>query len=198
MKTENVKASSAISLHFYAQSFAFPYEEMNYELQHLFRTLEKVVQDDDDILFTDQILSTINLFQGEEIKDLRAEYVALFTADETSNPRCPLMANDFFRLTMQTYDSHDAEEWIYDSGIPVSVDEPVDSIINYLQYFSFACDEYLSQSLDVEDLSRFFNHHIINWIPQFCDILYRASGISFYKEVAVGLKEFILYFNSNY
>jgi len=198
MKTENVKSGTAIILHYYAQAFAFPYEEMNYELQHLYRSLEREIHDEDDALFTDQILSSLNLFQGEEIIDLRGEYVALFTSQTSSNPRCPLIASDFCRLTLQKYDSLDAEELIYESGIPVNTDEPVDSIINYLQYLSFACEEFLMESITPDVLSSFYDNHIVNWIPQFCDILYRAAGLSFYKEIAIGLKDFVLSFNSEF
>lgn len=38
----------------------------------------------------------------------------------------------------------------------------------------------------------FFDKHIINWIPQFCDKVIEAAGIDFYREIARFTKEFIL------
>ena len=198
MLTENIKSNTNIILHFYAQAFAFPYEEMNYELQYIFRSLEKHIFDELDAEFADQILSAINLYQGEEIKELRSEYVSLFTSQGSSGPRCPLIASEFFRLTMQNYDSFDAEELIYESGIPVNDDEPIDSIINYLQYLSYASDEFLIKNLDEKIVIAFYEQHILSWVPQFCDILYRAAGLSFYKEIAGGLKDFIISFDREY
>lgn len=198
MNIENITPASAIILHFYAQCFAFPYEEMNYELQHIYRRLEGEELTDEEYLFVDQILTVLNLYQGEEVQDLRNEYVSLFTSQLGPHPRCPIIASDFMRLTMQNYDSSEAEDSILDSAIPVNPDEPIDSVINYLQYFSFIITEYVYDSSLVSELALFYKDHILSWIPQLCDVLYRNSGLSFYKEFSVSLKDYILSFETEY
>lgn len=198
MNIENITPASAIIIHFYAQCFAFPYEEMNYELQHIYRRLESEELTDDEYLFVEQILSVINVYQGEEIQDLRNEYVSLFTTQQGPHPRCPMIASDFMRLTMQPYDATDAEDAILESAIPINPDEPVDSVINYLQYFSFLISEYCFDQSMSSELILFYKEHVLSWIPQLCDTLYRSAGLSFYKEFAVTLKEYILSFETEY
>jgi len=192
MNFDLITPASQLIFHFYAQCFAFLYEEMKYELQHLFRIIENEDFSDDDLVFLDQILAILNLVQGEEIKDLRDEYVALFASQSLADPRCPMIASDFFRLTLQKYDSLDMEEFILESGIPVNPDEPVDSIINYLTYFSLLCEDYLTGAENADQLILVYKNHLLRWVPHFCDALYRAAGLSFYKELAIGLKEYIL------
>ena len=196
MNTGLITPATSQLFKFYSHCFAYPYEEMNYELQNLFRVLESEDLNDEEIILSDQVLSIINLYQGEEIKDLRNEFVSLFTAIESEDPICPIIASDFCKLAARPYDAFEAEEYIYDSAIPVSSDDPIDSIVNYLMYLAYACDEFLSGESEVL-LSSFFDNHIIYWIPNFCDRMHTTASLSFYKEVAVGLKETILLFGQD-
>lgn len=198
MNLNNITPVSSLILHFYARCFSFPYEEMIYEIQHIFRRIESEILTEEDELYAEQILSILNAYQGEDIQDLRIEYVSLFTSHQGPHPRCPIIASDFMRLTMQNYDPSDAEELILDSGIPVNMDEPLDSVINYLQYLSYALQEFYFDQSSVDEITLFYKDHILSWIPHLCDILYKAAGISFYKEFAAALKEYILSFDSEY
>jgi TorA maturation chaperone TorD len=197
MNIDIITPATALIFKFYTQCFAFPYEEMNYELQNLFRVLENEDLVEEELILADQALTIINLYQGEEISGLRSEYVTLFTSSESENIICPIVASDFCKLATKRYDSFEAEEYIYESSVPINTDEPVDSIVNYLQYLSYACDEYFIGILDPKTLNSFFENHIVCWIPLFCDHLYRVSNLSFYKEVAIGLKESLLFLGSD-
>ena len=196
MNIEIITPATSQLFKFYTHCFAYPYEEMNYELHNLFRVLENEILTDEEVILADQVLSIINLYQGEEIKDLRDEFVALFTSSKSEDPICPMIASDLCRLASKTYYSFEAEEQIYESGLPVNMDEPIDSIFNYLQYLSFACDEFLSGDDEI-NISSFFDNHIIYWIPMFCDRLYATASLSFYKEAAIGLKETILIYQQD-
>jgi len=195
MNRDHISSITSSIMLFYAKCLVYPYDEMNYELQHLFRIIEREEVGDDQIEYIEQVLSVINVYQGEEIRDLREEYVSLFTFNETGQPLCPMMASDFNRFKMIKYDPWEAEELILDSGIPINMDEPVDSVINYLEYFSLLCEEALSGSLDTDKIHIFFEHHIINWIPIFCDTLYKRASLNFFKEVAFGLKNYLIAFD---
>ncbi len=196
MNLDIISPATTIIFRFYTHCFVFPYEEMNYELQNLFRVLEQNDLSDDELFLADQTLAIINVYQGEEINDLRNEYVSLFTATASGNIICPMIASDFCRMASRPYDPADAEEYILESAIPVDPDEPLDTIVNYLQYFSFACEEYIHGEFNIQVLNSFYHNHMVNWIPQFSDHLYRSAGLSFYKEVATGLKETLLYLNN--
>lgn len=180
-------------LRFYARCFIYPYEEMGYELQHVFRQMEKADINEDDALHLDQILSIINQYQGEEIKDLRENYVILFGRWEGNTPLCPQLAGDFMQLHGKHYDSMVFEDMLLDSDIPVDPEDPLDSIVNYLEYLSVLYEDFA----DAEQISKFLDAHIFAWIPLFCDVLYRASQISFYKELASGLKSYLTHNTQN-
>ena len=109
---------------------------MGYELQHFFRQLEVGDTTGEEYTHLEQILNIINHYQGEEIRDLRENYVILFSQWEGGNPLCPLIASDFMRSLGQQYDPESFMDVLLDSGIPVNPDESLDSIINYLEYFS--------------------------------------------------------------
>jgi TorA maturation chaperone TorD len=178
-------------LRFYARCFLYPYEEMGYELQHHFRQLERGEIIEEEILHLEQVLNIINNYQGEEIKSLRENYVSLFTRWEGHEPDCPMLASNFMEGLGKSYDSGPFIDDLLDSGIPVNPEEEMDSIVNYLEYLSVFCEGDL-KPLSIEELSDFQNKHIFSWIPMFCDVLYQASQISFYKEVATGLKNYLI------
>jgi TorA maturation chaperone TorD len=191
MQQEQITPQTPLFLRFYARCFLYPYEEMGYELQHHFRQLERGEIIEEEISHLEQILNIINHYQGEEIKTLRENYVSLFTQWEGHQPDCPLLAGDFMQGFGKSYDSGPFIDNLLDSGLPVNPEEALDSIVNYLEYMSVLCDGNL-EPVSALDFSDFQNKHIYSWIPLFCDVLYQASQISFYKEVATGLKNYIL------
>ena len=83
-------------------------------------------------------------------------------------------------------------EDLLESGIPVDEGDELDSVVNYLEYLSLLSEGDL-ESLSTPDIDDFLKTHIYSWIPPFCDVLYQASQISFYKELSSGLKEYLLY-----
>ena len=185
-----------IFLRFFARCFLYPYDELGYELQYMFRQLEREEIAEEDIPHLEQVLNIINHYQGEELKLLRENYVLLFTQWEDQPPQCPLLASAFIKGLGRSYNPDSFTENLLSSGIPVDSEEELDSIINYLEYLSLLYEEDL-ESLSNDDIKDFQHNHINSWIPYFCDVLYQASQLSFYKEVANGLKSYLLYLNEN-
>ena len=178
-------------LHFYVKCFAYPYEEMIYELHHLYRILEQNVTNDEEFTFTNQILDLINSLQGIEFKELREEYVQLFTIYGEQEPLCPLVASDFLQRHARHLDADSLMDLLFDSGVPFDESEPPDSLINILEYFSVIID--LNDSFSEAEIDLFYQDYIVSWIPAFCDTLNKASGIGFYRDVASNLKDYILW-----
>ena len=168
---------------------------MGYEFQYQFRQLERGEIIEEEIPHLEQVLNIINNYQGEEIKNLRENYVSLFTQWEGHLPDCPLLASNFGEVFGITYNSTPFIDDLLISGIPVNQEEDMDSIVNYLEYFSVFCEGDL-EPLSKEELSKFQNKHIFSWIPMFCDVLYQTSQINFYKEVAIGLKNYLIQINA--
>jgi TorA maturation chaperone TorD len=178
-------------LRFYARCFLYPYEELGYELLHHFRQIERGEILEEDVPHLDQVLNIINSYQGEEIKVLRENFVSLFTQWEGHKPDCPLLASDFMEGFGKAYDSGPFIDDLLDSGIPVNQEEEMDSIVNHLEYFSVLCEDDL-EPVSTMEITEFQTKYIYSWIPLFCDVLYQASQVSFYKDVATGLKDYLL------
>ena len=182
---------SPIFFRFYARCFLYPYEEMGYELQHLFRELERGAITEEEYPHLEQVLNIINHYQGEEIKLVRENFVSLFTQWEGHQPDCPLLASEFLKGLGKSYNPDPFTEDLLDSGIPVDEGGELDTIVNYLEYLSLLSEGDLV-SLSTDNLNEFLNTHFYSWIPIFCEVLYQVSQISFYKELATGLKDYLL------
>jgi TorA maturation chaperone TorD len=191
MRAFKINPATALFLRFYARCFTFPYEEMGYELQYLFRQIELLEIEEDDQAYLEQILNVINHYQGEDLNDLRASFVSLFTQWENGNITCPILASQFTKSHHIKYNSDVFVDLLIDSDIPADTEDSMDSIVNYLEYFSVICDPQIKAPAEKKVL-HFYKNHILTWIPQFCDLLFRYSNISFYKEVAIGLSEYLL------
>jgi len=187
MLQDKISPTSQNILRFYAKCFVYPYEEMQYELQHLFRIIERNSENPEELIYIEQILNIVNMYQGMELREMREEYVSLFSG----NAQCPLLAHDFSSKFSISYDSDLFIDLIIDSDIPVNPDEPTDSISNYLEYLSLLFEDFLDSEGDGSILSRFMRKHIIPWLFPFCEVLFRTSNISFYREAAVGLNDYL-------
>jgi len=195
MSLSGITLNSALMLRFYARCLNFPYEEMNYELLYIYRTLEKSDIEPDEVIQLDQILNILNSYQGEDIQDIRHNYVILFSNANDPKPLCPLIATNFLANFAIHYSPDSFIDILYESDVPFNPDEPPDSIFNYLELFSVLCEQYYYDEIEESQISSFIKNHIQNWIPHFCDVLYKATNITFYREVANGLKEYISSFD---
>jgi TorA maturation chaperone TorD len=191
MQYFDIYPQTPLFLRFYARCFIYPYEEMGYELQHLFREIERGEIDADEYPHLEQVLNVINHYQGEDLKDIRDNYVALFSEWEGGQSSCSLLASHFIKSLGINYDPETFIDLLIDSDIPIDPEDSMDSIVNYLEYFSILCDDQ-DESPEENSHTNFYSNHIMVWVPHFCDRLFRASNVSFYKEVAMGLNEFLL------
>jgi len=178
-------------LQFYAKCFAYPYEEMVYELQHIYRILEQKVSNDEEYTFTNQILEILNGFQGIEFKELREEYVQLFTKFGEQESLCPLIASDFLLRNAKHINVDSLFDMFLEVGLPFDESEPPDSIINILEYLSIIINP--DDSFSEAEIDLFYQDYIKSWIPAFCDTLNKAAGIGFYRDVASNLKDYLLW-----
>jgi TorA maturation chaperone TorD len=184
--------TAPVILRFYARCFLFPYEEMTYELQHLFRQIELLIDDHEGMYWGHDILSVLNTFQGEDIQNLRTDYVFLFTGRYQSEPVCPIIAAEFSKRFRISYDSDLFIDLFIDSGLQTDEPDALDSIVNYLEYLALLYTQFNTEFKPEIDPEKFLDHHIFPWIPQFCDILSKSANISFYRELGASLKRYLL------
>jgi TorA maturation chaperone TorD len=171
-----------LAFRFYARSLAFPYDELTHELQHLFREIEKNIDSDIENTVAAQILDVINLYQGEELVALHAEYAHLFSYVRDEEP---LISLQLSQLT-SNIDQQKLMDEIVNSTSMFGVEDAHDAIPNVLDLFS----SYIEME-DEQTIESFFNAFIITGIPIFCEQFYRAANLSFYKEMAKGLNELV-------
>jgi TorA maturation chaperone TorD len=179
-------------LRFFARCLLFPYEEMIYELQHMFRQIEFLAETDDELITGHEILAVLNTIQGEDIEILRADYVFLFSSRDRSAPACPMLAGDFSARFGIPYQPDDFVDLMYDNDFMPGEDESIDSVVNYLEYFAALLETGAYGSGSPAMVQEFFSGHIATWIPAFCDALYKSANASFYRELAAALKRFLL------
>jgi TorA maturation chaperone TorD len=193
MDEKKITTLSPLFLRFYARCFAYPYSEQQYELQHLFREMENEPVSDEESEHLEIILSIINEYQGQDIKVLREDFVITFTNTLSNQTPCPLLASEFIALFHLHYDPDSVQELFYENGITTEGEESFDSIINYLDYLSLLYDQFLSTEIESVVIEEFVNRHVLNWIPLFCQQVEKRSSLTLYKEVAQGLRLFLLW-----
>jgi len=184
--------TAPLILRFYARCFLFPYEEMIYELHDLFRQIELLIDDQESMYRGHEVLSVLNTFQGEDIRSLRADYVFLFTGRDRPEPVCPIIAAEFSERFGISYDSDSFVDLFIDSGFQTGEEDALDSIVNYLEYMALL---YMQVNIEFKpeiDPEKFLKHHVLPWIPQFCDTLSKSANISFYRELGASLKRYLL------
>jgi TorA maturation chaperone TorD len=193
MDEQKITTLSPLLLRFYARCLSFPYSEQQYELQHLFREMENEPVSDEESEHLATILSIINQYQGQDIKILREDFVLTFTNTYAQQSYCPLLASDFAARFKISYNPESLLDLFVENGLVVTADEPFDSVINYLDYLSLLYEQFLTREIEFSAIEEFVNRHILNWIPLFCQQAERISNLVLYKEVALGLRQFLLW-----
>lgn len=82
----------------------------------------------------------------------------------------------------------DIEELYHSTGIMLDeeMNLPADHLSVELIFLSYTVENDLYQVF-----SKFFEEHIITWVPEYCDRIIQHSQTSFYKEAISVFKEFI-------
>lgn len=168
---------------FYSKCIAAPYSELGLELLHIFRQLEVTCLDELNEQLAAHCLEILNYFQGEELSALQAEFTRIFSHVEGEKPLLSIRFTDYG----DDKEVHEIMNKMYDSMLEVSYDESPDSIINFLDYYS-----YLSETGEISEALPAFTRIITPFSRRF----YSVSNINFYKEVAKGLNELSVVFSA--
>lgn len=169
---------------FYSKCLAPPYSELGWELQHIFRQMEVACTNELDEQLASHCLDILNYFQGEDISTLQAEFTRMFSHAEDEEPLVSIL---FTSYGAADYTDSIMDD-MYDSLVEISFDESPNSVINFLDYFS-----YLSESGEVAENLEKFTNIILPFSQQF----YTVANINFYKEVAKGLSELCAFFSDD-
>ena len=193
MDAQKVTFLTLLILRFYARCFVYPYSEQQYELQHIFREMENEPVSDEEAEHLEVILSIINQYQGQDIKNIREDFVLTFTDVYSNQSYCPLLAGDFSTRFKIDYDPQPLLDLFLENGLTVTADESFDSIINYLDYLSLLYEQFLGGEIEFLVIEEFVNGHVLNWIPLLCQQAAQFSNLALYKEAAQGLRQFLLW-----
>ncbi|NOX87909.1 MAG: hypothetical protein GXO77_02710 [Calditrichaeota bacterium] len=176
------RAALSNAFSFYARGLMYPYDELTHELQHIFRQVEKNIENAFDNTVASRILDIVNYYQGEEMKTMQAEYTRLFTSIKDKPPVIPLQLGNW----VSQQDLTDLEERLFDVGVTVYSGEFPDFIAHVLEYFASILP--YEEEVWIED---FFHKFLQKPIPSLCKAIYQKTTLGFYKEIAKGLHDLI-------
>lgn len=132
-----------------------------------------------------QIVSGIDI--GDTYEEICDDFIYLFTEDN-------LPAYEKYYMDLKYGDIpidlslNDIQHFYWTAGVAIDeeIDLPEDHVSMELLFMSYLIEQNL-KDLEIELLKR-----LCEWIPMFCDELYKKAKTDFYKEVATFLKEFVL------
>ena len=75
--------------------------------------------------------------------------------------------------------------------VGLAIDDEVDLIPDHIA-IELLFMSYLVGNGLIEQQKTFMNDHLSRWVPNYCDEVERHARTSFYKEIAVVLKEFVM------
>lgn len=182
MDIEISKEVLSLGLQFYARALTYPYDELTYEFQHLFREMEKLVDTDGDNTLANHVLDVLNFYQGEEMMTLQSEFVRMFTPREGESALVPLLLAELD----QTVPIDKLLDELDNEGIKAEAEEDPELVQFVMEYFAgildYADDEYIE---------RFYTSYLKNALEQLAKSVYKFGNINFYKEMGKGLHELV-------
>jgi len=170
-----------LAFQFYGRALSFPYDELTHELQHLFRDMEKDVDDDAGNTIAARVLEAINHYQGEDIQTLQAEYARLFSAGDLDAP-VSLQLIDYLPEKAISR----LQDMVWDEDSLIIPDEFQESVLFLLDFFAS-----LLQNEEYGRIEEFFEHYIRTAVPALSERIYQSATLGFYREAARGLSELI-------
>ena len=182
MDIEIDKQVLSLGMRFYARALMYPYDELTYEFQSLYRDLEKCISSDADNTIAVKILDVINFYQGEDMIGLQSEFVRLFTPRDDQAPFVSLNIQD---LNPQVPLEELLDELEEDPLFKEVEDEP--ELAPYIM-------EHFSSMLEFEEDERieaFYSSYLKEGLNILAESVFNATTLNFYKEFGKGLSEMV-------
>lgn len=167
---------------FYAKALSFPYTELAFELQHIFRQLEINSQNELDEQLAAHALEVLNYFQGEEMSTMQGEFGRLFSSGEDS----AALVSSLFTSYGPAEVAEELLDEMFETLLELRFDEAPESIVNLMDYYSFLAET----DLDLEKLTP-----LVAILKEFSKTLYDITIINYYKELGKSLNELSALFN---
>ncbi len=151
--------------------------------------------------YTDYVRELLLSVKELSVDEAQAEYVRLFDY----NPLCPPYESSYVKLEKGSPAIlHSVLKNFYNTfGLNPSQSfiEPADHITVELEFMHFLTfKEGQALENESEDVERylmaekdFFENHLINWVPEFCNCLNKYANVRFYNLSAMLTRDFILH-----
>ncbi|NOY63905.1 MAG: molecular chaperone TorD family protein [Nitrospirae bacterium] len=128
----------------------------------------------------------------ETIEDIAEDFFNLISSPGATLPpyESLYLSSETNRRTQGERISDEVSHLYASAGLNIDPDTtgiPPDHIGLELLFIAYLIDNNM-----IDDLQRFFRLHMINWIPQYCDLLEKEARTEFMKEVASITRELIL------
>lgn len=182
MDIEIEKQILSLNMRFYARALMYPYDEMTYELQNMYRDMEKCISSDADNTLAAKALDVINFYQGEDMITLQSEFVRLFTPRDEQAPFIPLHIQD---LNPQV-PLDDLLIELEENPLITEVEDEPELVPYIMEHFSSML-EYAED----EQIELFYDTYLKIALKKLAQDVFDGTTLNFYKEYGKGLDELV-------
>ncbi|MCX7987951.1 MAG: molecular chaperone TorD family protein [Thermodesulfovibrio sp.] len=157
------------------------------ERAEIYRLFAYIFMNIPDVELIEEFESFAGITITDSYEEICNDFINLFNEDKLPNYESYYRGILYKDIPID-FSLSDVQHFYWTAGVAIDeeFDLPADHISMELLFMSYLIEQNL-KDLQIEFLRRLYE-----WIPLFCDNLYKASKTDFFKEVATSLKEFIL------
>ncbi|RMG70431.1 MAG: hypothetical protein D6710_07370 [Nitrospirae bacterium] len=165
-------------------------DSYNKELAETYKVLANIFTRLPDEELVDQLRDELELEIKDPIDSVIEDYTQLFYGPQS--PLTPVESLYHYKNTPSYWNetTEEVADFYRSCGLELddeSTELPPDHIA-----IEFLFVSYLLENNMIDELRRFFNEHIMQWIPSYCDTLKKRAQTDFYRELASVTKEVVL------
>ncbi|MDI6801223.1 MAG: molecular chaperone TorD family protein [Thermodesulfovibrionales bacterium] len=158
------------------------------ELYRLFAHLFMQTPDDELLMHAKELFG---MDFNDSIVDIASDFTNLFLGPGTHLPPYESLYNYPVGDSPRMWGKAASDvQYIY-AAAGLMLDEEINLVPDHISAELLFMNYLIENNLLIEQ-QRFFEEHLLEWIPVYCDEIYNHANTVFYKDIAKLLKEFIL------
>lgn len=128
---------------------------------------------------------------SDSLEQIRKDFVDMFLRPDHHLPPYESLYNFEVGEKPGLWGKAAREVQTYYEAAGLILDEEIQPVPDHLAV-ELLFMSYLVENGHIEKQITFVEKHLVNWVPEYCDQVYKHATTTFYREVAELLKEFVL------